>query len=216
MRHHPHHADDDPEVVRRLVRDHPWALLVSHTDDGLVASHYPFLLAEESLEPGSPLVLVTHVGRPDDRLHGLGQGREAMVVVQGNHGYVSPSWYAPGASRAPTWNFSATHLHGVPEILDDAQNLATLTRLVHHFEQHVESPLELDPEWAQRPMRGTVGLRIPITRFVTKIKLSQDKDPQSVQNVIDHLRAPGPYHHPTLADEMEQERAETTARSQRS
>ncbi|MEH3033500.1 MAG: FMN-binding negative transcriptional regulator [Aeromicrobium erythreum] len=209
MRHHPRLADDDPETVRRLVRDNPWALLLSSTSEGLVASHYPFLLAEESEEAGSPLVLVTHVGRPDDQLHELGRGQECLVVVQGRHGYVSPSWYAPGASKAPTWNFSATHLYGVPEVLDDAENLRTLTRLVEHFERHVDEPMLLDPAWAEQPARGTVGLRIPVTRFVTKIKMSQDKDPQSVQNVIDHLRAPGPYSHPRLADDMERARSES-------
>jgi hypothetical protein len=33
--------------------------------------------------------------------------------------------------------------------------------------------------------------------------MSQDKDPVTVANVIAHLRAPGPYQHPALADDME-------------
>jgi transcriptional regulator len=68
----------------------------------------------------------------------------------------------------------------------------------------------LDQELGAKLARGTVGLRIPIDRFVLKIKMSQDKDPVSVQNVIDHLRAPGPYSHPDLADDMERAR-ETTS-----
>jgi transcriptional regulator len=63
----------------------------------LVASHYPVLLNEEA----SDLTLLTHLGRPDDEVHGLGEG-ELLVIVQGRHGYVSPSWYAAGASRVPT------------------------------------------------------------------------------------------------------------------
>ena len=209
MRPNPLHAEDDPEVVRALVREHPWATIVSHTTRGLVASHYPVLLAPDAEDAGTPLALVTHVGRPDDRIHELVTSREVLVVVQGRHGYVSPSWYAPGASQAPTWNFSAVHLHGTPSVMEHDENLATLTRLVAHFEQHVEEPLYLDPEWAQRPMRGTVGLRIDVTRFEAKIKMSQDKDAQTVQNVIDHLRAPGPYSHPALADDMERARSRT-------
>jgi transcriptional regulator len=52
------------------------------------------------------------------------------------------------------------------------------------------------------------GLRIPIDRFTAKVKLSQDKDPVSVQNVIERLREPGPYHQPHLADDMERARDE--------
>lgn len=197
MRHNPHHASNDPEVVRRLIRENPWAILVSHRDDELVASHYPILLDEEA----ERLTVLTHVGRPDETLHDFRE-HEVLLIVQGRHGYVSPSWYAPGATRAPTWNFSAAHCYGRPEILDEEENLATLARLVEHFEGHVEQPMLLDRNWARPVAHGTVGIRLPITRFVCKIKMSQDKDPATRERVIAALRAPGPYHNPRLADDM--------------
>ncbi len=200
MRHNPAHAVTDPEAVRELVRRNPWATIVSDNDGELVASHYPVLLDEEA----EGLALLTHVGRPDEEVHGFGD-REVMVIVQGLHGYVSPSWYGPGATRAPTWNFSVAHIYGVPEVLGEEENLATLTRLVERFERRVEEPLYLDQEWGRQVAKGTVGLRIPVSRFVCKRKLSQDKDDLSRRQVIAKLRAPGPYRHPALADEMERE-----------
>ena len=200
MRPNPAHAVEDPALVRELIRANPWAILVSDPGEGIVASHYPVLLDEEA----EGLTLLTHVGRPDEEVHDLGSG-EVMVIVQGTHGYVSPSWYAPGATRAPTWNFSVAHLHGVPELLGAEENLAVLTRLVERFEREVEKPLYLDQEWGAEMAKGTVGIRIPINRFVCKRKLSQDKDPVSRRQAIAALRAPGPYHHPALADEMERE-----------
>jgi len=198
VRHNPKHFADDPEVVRQLIRENPWGILVSSHDGDLVASHYPLLLDERSEE----LAVLTHVGRPDEELHGLGE-TEILLIVQGVHGYISPSWYAPGATRAPTWNFSAAHCYGVPQILDAGTNLDTLGRLVEHFERHVERPMLLDPDWAAAVVRGTVGIRLPISRFQCKIKLSQDKDPQTQRQVIEALRRPGPYQHAQLADEME-------------
>ena len=184
MRHNPLHASDDPDVVRALIREHPWGTLVSQNDGELVASHYPVLLDEEA----DGLAIVTHVGRPDDEYHRFG-ANEMLLIVQGRHGYVSPSWYAPAASiKAPTWNFTAAHCYGVPEVLDPDENLRVLTRLVAHFEQHVDEPMFLDQEWGARIARGTVGIRLPITRFICKVKLSQDKDPVSVGNVITALR----------------------------
>ncbi|HEX3736297.1 MAG TPA: FMN-binding negative transcriptional regulator [Solirubrobacterales bacterium] len=200
MRHNPAHATTDPEVVRDLVRENPWATIVGSTDTGLVASHYPVLLDEGASE----LSLLTHVGRPDEEVHDFGD-TEVMVVVQGRNGYVSPSWYGPGATRAPTWNFSVAHLYGVPEVLGPEENLATLTRLVERFERLVDEPLYLDQEWGREIAKGTVGLRIPVGRFVCKRKLSQDKDDRSQRQVIAALREPGPYTHPDLADEMERE-----------
>jgi transcriptional regulator len=200
MRANPHHFSDDPEVVRRLIRENPWAILVSDNDGQLIASHYPILLDEEA----EGLTILTHVGRPDERIHGFGE-REIMLIVQGAHGYISPSWYAPGAVRAPTWNFSVAHCYGVPELLGEAENLDTLARLVEHFERHVPEPMLLEADWGAQLAKGTVGLRLPITRFVCKLKLSQDKDPVSRRQVLAALRAPGPYHHPSLATDMERD-----------
>ena len=138
----------------------------------------------------------------DDELHGFGD-RETMVIVQGRHGYISPSWYGPEGIKAPTWNFTSAHLYGVPEILGEDENLATLARLVERFEREVEEPLYLDQEWGRQISRGTIGLRIPVARFVCKRKLSADKDDRSRRQAIAALREPGPYHHPELADEME-------------
>ena len=77
---------EDPNVVRELIRENPWATLVSHHDGQIVASHYPVLLDDESEE----LAILTHVGRPDEVIHGLGKG-EVLLIVQGrNNGYISP------------------------------------------------------------------------------------------------------------------------------
>jgi transcriptional regulator len=198
MRHNPVHDCRDPAVVRQLVEENPWAVLVSE-NGGLVASHYPVLLDEEA----EGLTILTHLGRPDEELHDL--GGEMLAIVQGRHGYISPSWYAPGAVRAPTWNFSVAHLYGAPERLGEEENLDVLTRLVERFERHVEEPMLLDREWAEPVAKGTVGLRIPVSRFVCKRKLSQDKDPQSQRQVLEQLRRPGPYQHLSLAEEMERE-----------
>jgi transcriptional regulator len=166
----------------------------------MVVSHYPVLVDEEA----EGLALVTHVGRPDEEIHGLGEG-EILVIVQGTHGYVSPSWYAEGERLVPTWNFTVAHCYGVPEILGAEKNLAVLTRLVEHFERELPDPAFLDQEEGAQIAKGTVGIRLPITRFVCKRKLSENKTPQTRRQVIAALREPGPYHHPDLADEMERE-----------
>src|ERR1700755_3506156 len=98
MRHTPEHAVTDPEVVRRLIAENPWATIVSQRAGALVASHYPVLLDDR--EDGG-LALLTHVGRPDDQVHDLGDG-ELLLIVSGPNGYVSPSWYSELGERAPT------------------------------------------------------------------------------------------------------------------
>jgi transcriptional regulator len=200
MRHNPKHAVTDEAVVRRLIAENPWATIVSRNDGELVASHYPVLI-DDRAGPGE-LTVVTHVGRPDENVHDLGSS-EVLLIFAGPHGYISPSWYSEKAHPVPTWNFSVAHCYGVPQILEPDENLRVLTRLVDHFEQHVDAPVQLEPVVGERLAPGTVGIRIPITRFVCKVKMSQDKDAQSQEQVLEALRRPGPYHHSRLADEMD-------------
>jgi len=199
MRPNPLFASDDPEQVRQLVREHPWATLVSTTAAGLAASHYPVLLDEDA--PG--LTLLTHLGRPDEEVLEIERG-EVLVIVQGHHGYVSPGWYSPEERLVPTWNFTAAHLHGTPQVLGEDENFAVLTKLVQNFERRLDQPALLEPD-AAPIAKGTVGLRIPIDRFEMKRKLGQNKSEVTRRKVIEALREDGPYRHPDLADEMERE-----------
>ncbi|WP_336297693.1 MULTISPECIES: FMN-binding negative transcriptional regulator [Microbacterium] len=162
MRHTPRYIMDDVDEVRELIRRHPWATFVSPASTGLVASHYPILIDEEDREG---ITIVSHFGRPDDELHELGR-HEILVIVQGPHDYVSSSWYAPG-DLVPTWNHLTAHLYGVPEILGFEENYAMLSRLTDHFEHGRPGGRSLaeDEEGTRRIARGTVGLRMRVTRF---------------------------------------------------
>lgn len=202
MRHTPQYLLTDPDEVRRLVRENPWAGIVSHVPErGIVASHYPFLL-DEAASTGDDIVLLSHVGRPDEQLHALGTS-EVLVIVQGPHGYVSPSWYAKG-DIIPTWNHVTAHLYGTPEILSADENLRVLSDLTDHFEQHVDAPrgLHLDPEYSARIAKGTVGIRLRVTRFDARLKLSQGKTPEVRASIVSQLEGDGHYAHPGLAREM--------------
>ena len=201
MRKNPYYELTDETEIRRLIRENPWAVLASNSSTGLVASHYPILLEEDREE----LSILTHVGRPDEKVHELGE-HELLVIVQGPHGYISSSWYGDHI-EVPTWNFIVAHLSGVPEVLEPEENFEVLTRLVAHFEQRVADPRPLDatPEVAadaRRDSRGTVGLRLVPTRIVAKRKMSQNKSPEIVETVLGELEGDGPYASESLAREM--------------
>ncbi|WP_293697594.1 FMN-binding negative transcriptional regulator [uncultured Agrococcus sp.] len=201
MRRTPHFTVRDPEAVKRLIREHPWATIVSNTKHGLVASHYP-IMVEEDREDFS---IVSHVGKPDDRDLELGE-HEVMIIVQGPHGYVSPGWYEVDQA-VPTWNHVTAHLYGTPEILTDAENWEALSNLVGHFENASPHPqlLEDNAEYGRKIFSGTAGFRMVVDRFEARAKLSQNKPDDIVDRVIDQLDGDGPWRQPRLADEMRRE-----------
>ena len=198
MRHTPTYVVTDPEEVKRLIRENPWATIVSTTSTGLVASHYPVVLEEDA----DGISIVSHVGRPDEQLHELGSG-EVMVIIQGPHGYISPGWYE-NDELIPTWNHVTAHLYGTPEILSDEENFRVLDDLVDHFEKQLPSPVSitLDEASSRRIAKGTVGLRLRVTRFDARLKLSQNKSDDVVERIVGALEGDGPFASKDLAAEM--------------
>lgn len=194
MKHTPHFLLTDPAEVKALIRAHPWATIVSATSAGLVGSHYPVMLDESA----DQITLLGHMGRPDDSLHELGQ-HEVLVIIQGPHDYVSPSWYGTNAV-VPTWNHVTAHLYGTPEVLGTEENYAALSDLTDLFEQHEEHGRRLadDEEYTRRLALGTAGFRLEITRFEARAKLSQNKPAAVRDRVIEKFDAT----HPELAEQM--------------
>lgn len=62
MRKNPYYELTDEAEIRRLIRENPWATLVSNPSTGLVASHYPILLEEDREELS--IVTQQHVDDP--------------------------------------------------------------------------------------------------------------------------------------------------------
>jgi len=203
MRHTPRYIVEDPNEVKRLIRKNAWATFVSPASTGLVASHYPVIL-----DPAIPdvdadeIVIISHFGRPDEVAHELGK-HEILVIIQGPHDYISPSWYEPG-DIIPTWNHVTAHLYGTPVILSDDENYAMLSELTDHFERHYEGGRSLseDEAGSRRVAKGTVGLRMRVTRFDARAKLSQNKQPGVVDTITSNLEASNP----GLAAEMRRAR----------
>lgn len=204
MRPNPDYALDDAYEVARLIDRHPFATLVSTPSSGVpVASHYPILLDREADE----LTVISHVGRPDERIHELGM-HPVLLIVHGPQGYVSPGWY-DDSPAVPTWNFVVVHLWGTPELLDAEENLRMLGELVDRFEGPRDRPRRMlgspgDAAYARRIHSGTVGYRLRVARFEGKRKLGQDKPPEVARAVIARLETDPLYANPALAAAMKE------------
>ena len=201
MRQNPSFTLTDRAEIERIIRENPWGTFVSNASTGLVASHYPVILDDTREE----LSIVSHVGRPDEQLHELGE-HELLVILQGPHGYISSGWYDADPA-VPTWNFVAVHLSGVPEILSAEENLQVLEKLVDHFERELPEPRQMrgtleDERYAERISAGTVGLRLTPTRIVAKQKMSQNRPDHIVDSIMTELGGDSPYASDALLREM--------------
>jgi transcriptional regulator len=192
--------------VRRLIREHGWAVLVTAAGGTPQAAHVPCLLDRDHDLGGESeqLVIVGHTTRADPVSGHLTSRREVLLVFQGPNGYVSPAWYGEGAF-IPTWNFTTVHVSGVPELLEGQEAFSVLARTVEHFEAARDDPWTLQGsslEYAHRIAPGTVPFRLRSATVRAKAKLSQDKPREIQERVVAGLEEPGPYANPALASEM--------------
>jgi transcriptional regulator len=204
------YAMQSMEDIRRLIRNHGWAVLVVGGSGALRAAHVPCLLdpVHDAGGAAEQLVVIGHTARADPVVSELVSGHEVLVVFQGPNGYISPAWYGESPSP-PTWNFTAVHVRGIPEVLDGGEAFSVLERTVEHFEAAQDDPWELGGEalaYARRIAHETAPFRIRSAVIQAKAKLSQDKPRRIQDRVIAALEAGGPYQNAQLAAEMRRRR----------
>jgi transcriptional regulator len=164
-------AEPDTARLHEFMRRHGFAVLNSHGDGGLVASHLPLWLDGEAGPLGH---LFGHMARANPQWRDV-RG-EVLVVFSGPHAYVSPSWYEE-AGTVPTWNYLAVHAYGTFHVVEERDGvLRILRRSVRTYERPRQQPWSFDESapHIEAMLRAIVGFRIEITRLEGKWKLSQN------------------------------------------
>ncbi|MCK0196712.1 FMN-binding negative transcriptional regulator [Ancylobacter sp. 6x-1] len=174
----PAFREDDPAILRQMIREVRLATLVTATAEGLLATPLPLYLDETEGPHG---VLYGHVAKanPQWRLQPLA---EALVIFSGPDAYVTPSWYASKQEHGkvvPTWNYAAVHAYGAVEFFEDETRLReAVTRLTDLHEQPRAEPwsvADAPDAFVRAQLKGIVGMRLPITRLEGKRKMSQNR-----------------------------------------
>lgn len=163
-----------------VMRAFDFALLVTAPDGRAQASHLPFLYEADEGPHGT---LYAHMARANPQWRDFAtlaaNGGEALVVFQGPHSYISPTWYASEQPNVPTWNYVAVHAYGLPQVIDEpAAARALIERLVAVQEAGLTPPWTtagLSDTFMSGMLRGLVAFRLPVTRLEAKAKLSQNK-----------------------------------------
>ena len=166
--------------VAEVLRAYDFALLVTAPEGRAQASHLPFLYEPDEGPEGT---LYAHMARSNPQWRDFAAlaaaGQEALVVFQGPHSYISPTWYATKQPTVPTWNYVAVHACGLPEIIEaPAAARALIERLVARQEAGLTPPWStagLSEKFMEGMLRGLVAFRIPVARLEATAKLSQNK-----------------------------------------
>ena len=170
----PAFTESRDEVLLAHVERYDFALLVSHGQQGLIASQIPFLVERRD----GKLVLQGHLARPNPQLADLDGGGEVLAIFEGPHAYISPSWYLAGPA-VPTWNYASVHVYGAARTIHDHDWLREmLRRLSERHEAREAAPWrmqDLPAPFLASMLNGIVGVEIEVARLEGKFKLSQNR-----------------------------------------
>jgi len=176
-----HFEVTDPDEMFAFVEANAFGQLVSQVDGRLFASHLPFLVTQDRS------ALICHLAKQNPQHLEL-DGREALVMLQGAHDYISPSWYS--GSGVPTWNYQAVHIYGRCRVFHNADRLRYVVEsLAKIHEAALDPPWR--PEYAAAMLSAIVGVEIAITDVQCKYKLSQNRPAQDRAQVVEKLKSLG-------------------------
>jgi len=192
-----HFAETEAQRLLALMKSDSFGLLI-HTGQAVpTVSHLPFLIQE-----GSPLRLLCHLARANTQWQTIQKQPRVLVVFQGPHCYVSPSWYQQ--EGVPTWNYCAVHCTGTARIIDQKEQKRQLVEaLTATHEQHQSAPWPI--QYPAAMLQAIVGLEITVEDIQGKFKLSQNRPVVDRLGVIEALQDSGDENSHAVATMMQEE-----------
>ena len=180
--------EDDLHTLHTLMRDYSFAALVTQHEGMPFASHLPLMLATDEGPYGT---LYGHMARANPQWQDFDTSQDVLVIFQGPHTYVSPSWYEEDPTNVPTWNYAVVHAYGRPCLItDDRACHALLETLVRTHEASFATPWRFQVPEAElhTKMQGIVAFALRITHVEGKLKLSQNRSLVDQQHVAETLQ----------------------------
>ncbi len=198
----PYHKERNETVINEFIAKYPFAFLSgSDNENKPVATQVPVFIEERD----GRKILRGHIMKNTDHHKAFMHNPNVLVVFTGHHTYVSATWYS-NPHLASTWNYMSVHVKGVIRILDDASLIDTLRMTSLHFENynHQSTTIydNMPADYTQRMMKAIVAFEIEVKELDTVFKLSQDRDAESYDSIIKHLKQQGESGQ-VIAEEME-------------
>ncbi len=185
-----HFNEDDAETLAAFIDEHAFGVLVTVFEGRPFASHLPFLYDREAN------ALLGHVARANPQWRHFSNGADVMVLFQGPHAYISPSWYlAPGV---PTWNYAVAHVYGSARALDDPSRIKDIVERLTEKHERNNQPSWV-PAYDPRLLQAIVGIEIRIKEVQGKFKLGQNRSAADRAAVASKLEATGSENDAALA-----------------
>ncbi|RAS89371.1 FMN-binding negative transcriptional regulator [Priestia endophytica] len=174
------HVDE----IWEFVQENSFGTMVTTKQGKPIATHLPLQLVKE----GDTYYITGHVAYGNPQWRTFETCKDVLVMFQGPHAYISSSWYKQ--ENVPTWNYQAVHVYGTASILNEEELKQDLTKLLQKYEKHRKNPVlwdKLSPEVLEKQLKGIVGFKIKVQEIQAANKLSQNRNEDDYQHIVNKL-----------------------------
>jgi transcriptional regulator len=172
----PQFKSSDAAYAARIMREHPFASLISNDEGGFpFVSHVPLHLVAAGDDP-LQWSLLGHVAKPNPHWRHLQARPEALVAFMGPQAYMSPKVY-PDLARVPTWNYLAVHARVHARLLEgnEAKDALLKQLIGDHESSYAQRWIDLGEEYQHKMLAGIVAFELALVSLDCKIKLNQHR-----------------------------------------
>ena len=178
---------DDTDHLARLMRAHPFALLVGVADGRASVAHAPVLVDEAE----GQITLRFHLSRENPACTAIAASGRALIVFTGAHDYISPDWYEL-PDQVGTWNYLSCEVEGLCTALSADETALMLDDLSTCFEAGLApkppwTRAKLTPGKFERMLKSITAFRLVPERLEGVRKLAQYKPAEARRKVIEAL-----------------------------
>ncbi len=193
----------DVSKLKALIAEYPLATLITHSEQGLVANHIPFIF--ESCNGRNHLQ--GHIAKTNPLWKEVKDGSEILAIFHGPDCYISPNYYPTKKEHGkavPTWNYVVAHVKGYLSFIHDLEwNLNIINKLTEQQESNQKKPWSTNDapkDYIEKMLSAIVGVDIHIHSITGKWKASQNQANINKQGIIDALSNSDQNEHHTMAN----------------
>jgi transcriptional regulator len=172
------------DEIREFIQMNSFGTLITTKKGKPIATHLPLQLIKEE----DAYYITGHMAYGNPQWRTFETCEDVLVMFQGPHAYISSSWYEE--ENVPTWNYQAVHLYGTSSILNEEELKQDLTMLLQKYEKHRKNPVlwdKLSPQLLEKQLKGIVGFKIKVQEIQAANKLSQNRNEEDYQNIVNKL-----------------------------
>jgi transcriptional regulator len=169
----------DEKIIEEFIAKNPFAILTSENDGKIEVTHLPI----NRFKDGK---LYGHLAKANIHSN-IDETKEVCFIFNGEHAYISPTYYET-TFNVPTWNYSAVHIYGNIQYIDDNETVWQLlqeTTEIYEGQDGWKLPQEEKFKDLTKFIRF---FEINIISIEAKFKFNQNKTQEDIEKVIQSLR----------------------------